>query len=255
MDEPEDDPQRYGVGGNMPPASTTYDDLSERIDGLYTESAQWLDGAPIDTPELADGVVSLLTALRDAGAAAEAMREAEKRPHLNAGRAVDATWKPLIAKAEMAMITCKTALQPWLDKLALERDQQAREAQARAEAAIAKAREMIRDADRANLKEVTAAEAMLAEAKHLAAKAGAADKASVSIGSSDSRVTLRIGYVAVMVDASAALTHYKRARPEALKGFLQSLAEADVRAGKREIPGFQIVGTRSAVTRSGKKEQ
>src|SRR3954466_13762417 len=141
-EDPTEDPQRLGLGGNYPPAPTTCEVLGERIDGLYDEAKLWLDGAVIDTPELADGVVTLLTALRAVKAEAEAAREEAKRPYLTAGRAVDAAWKPVIAKAVQAMDTCKVAIKPWLVRLEREGEARAQALAEQADAAIERARAM-----------------------------------------------------------------------------------------------------------------
>jgi hypothetical protein len=43
-----------------------------------------------------------------------------------------------------------------------------------------------------------------------------------------------------MTDAKAALLFYLNDRPDEIKAALQGFAEADVRAGRRSIPGFTI---------------
>ena len=50
-----------------------------------------------------------------------------------------------------------------------------------------------------------------------------------------------------MVNAGEALTHYRLTEPQLVKDFLQGLADRDVRAGKRTIPGFEVEQQRSAV--------
>ena len=47
-----------------------------------------------------------------------------------------------------------------------------------------------------------------------------------------------------MVDGREAAGHYWRTRREEVDAFFQGLADAEVRAGKRDIPGFNIVEDR-----------
>lgn len=59
--------------------------------------------------------------------------------------------------------------------------------------------------------------------------------------------TLRSVWRADMVDPHLAAAHYWRTNPTAFNAVLQKLAEDDVRAGKRSIPGFDVVEDRVVV--------
>jgi len=71
---------------------------------------------------------------RKAQKAADDARSAAKKPHLDAGKAVDAEWKPLIDAAQRIVDACKKALTPWNIKEADRKAEEARKAAAEAEA-------------------------------------------------------------------------------------------------------------------------
>lgn len=239
---------RATIGGNMPPEPTPFELAEAEVYKLYDEAALWLDGAAVDSQELADDIANLMNMLRTAEKAADAARKAEKEPHLEAGRAVDAQYKPLLDKAKLATDACKKALAPWLTKL--EAEKRAAEAEARrvADEKRAAAEAAIRARDAANLEQTAAAEALLKDAKKAEAAASRAEKATAGAGGSVGRKAgLRTVWTATMTNSAEALKHYKAAKPDALKAFLLSLAEADVRAGVRSIPGFSVTDEQKVV--------
>jgi hypothetical protein len=53
---------------------------------------------------------------------------------------------------------------------------------------------------------------------------------------------LRKTYTAVLTDRKrAAIVHYMHEQPDEFVALAQRLADADVRAGKRQIPGVDVV--------------
>lgn len=249
MDNANTGDPRLGPGGNFPPEPTPLEHHTEKIQGLHDEAMLWLDGEVVDTPDMADGLSHLLNELRTAEKKANQARVAEKLPHLEAGRAVDDAYKPLLSKATKAIDTCKAALEPWLERVEAEYERMAEKSRAEAQAALAEAQEAVRAADRSNLSAVEEAEALLTRAKRIDGAATKAEKATASAGAHGRAVSLRTTHTPVISDASAALKHYRLTEPAALKDFLLSLAVRDVRAGKRSIPGIEIVTTKRAVQR------
>jgi hypothetical protein len=239
---------RAVIGGNMPPEPTPYEKAETEIGNLYEEAKLYLDGAAVETQGVADDIANLLNMLRAAEKKAEEARKVEKEPHLEAGRAVDAKFKPLLERVKLAADGCKKALAPWLAKLEAEKAAKAEAARREAEEKARAAQEAIRAAQAANLEEREAAEALLKEAKKAEAAAARAEKDTAKAGGSTGRaVSLRTEYRPVLVNEMAARRHYYETRHPELLAFLQSLAEQDVRAGKREIPGFEIVTEQKAV--------
>ena len=231
---------RLGIGANHPPEPTPLEAAQETIDALYGEAVQWLDGAAIDNPETANGVAKLLVMLRDAENHANLAREADKRPHLEAGRAVDNAYRPTIKKASTAADACRAALKPWLEAAEEQIRQTAEAKRKEASAALLAAQEAIRTSDRTNLAEVEAAEAILVQAKRIDAAASAWEKTTASAGIERYRVSLRGTPVPVLKDAGAALAHYRTTAPFDVLDWLQRMAEKDIRSGKRDIPGFTV---------------
>lgn len=235
------------VGSNSEPMGiepTPYEKSEKAITDLYDEAALWLDGATVNSQDLADGITNLKNTILKARKEADDARDAEKRPFLEAGREVDARYKPLLQKADLAVDACKKANAPWLKKLADLQAAQALAARLEADRKREEAQAALRATDNSNLAEREAAEALLVDAKKAEADANWAEKAKpLSGGAVGRRDGLRTVYSAVMVDPRAALNHFAQTRREELVAFLQSLADKHVSIGQHtedEIPGFKI---------------
>jgi hypothetical protein len=237
-----------GIGHNLPPEPTPYEIAEAKITEIYAEARLWLDGAKVDSQELADGIGNLLKLIRDAKTLAEEKKEIEYRPHKMAADEVVERYKPLLKKADDAAKGCKSALQPWLD----EQDRKLKAEQARlraeAEAKAKAAQEAIRAADAANLEAREAAEALITEAKRAEKIANKVSRETVTVGGAFGRSTgLRTEWIALMIDPKAAAAHYWLTRREEMQAFLQTLANRDVHDGKREIPGFSVTDQKVVV--------
>lgn len=235
------------VGSNSEPMGvepTPYEKSEKAITDLYDEAALWLDGATVDSQDLADGITNLKNTILKARKEAEDAKGVEKRPHLDANTEIEARYKPLIAKADLAVDACKKANAPWLKKLADLQTAQALAARLEADRQREAAQAALRATDNSNLAEREAAEKLIAGAKRAEADANHAEKAKpLSGGAVGRRDGLRTVYSAVMVDPRAALNHYAQTRREDLIVFLQSLADKHVSIGRHtedEIPGFKI---------------
>lgn len=232
------------IGHNQPPDA--FGALKAHIDDLDLEARNHLDGEPIASEEQATAVSRILDDARKAAKAAEEARKIEKKPHDDAGKAVQAKWQPLIGQAELAADTAKRALAPWL---AAQEARQRAEAEA-ARAAAEQAQERARKAAEAAKPDDLAGQAT---AKHLQQNAAAAakaaarlDKARPQASGGTRAIGLRSRFHPVLTDPVAALKHYRERTPEALKQWLIEQAESDVAAGKRSIPGFEIKEERVA---------
>lgn len=232
------------VGSNNPPEPTPFELSDKAINDLYDEAKLWLDGAPVDNADMANGVTNLKNMILRARKAADENRDAEKRPFLEAGREVDARYKPLLTKADLAIDACKKANAPWLIKVQAEIDRKAAEARAEADRQREAAHAAIRASDHTNLAEREAAEELLTSAKRAEADAARAEKAKPlsggAVGRRDGLVTV---YAAELVDPVAAIKHYCKVNPRAVCEFLQGLADSHIRFGAHaedELPGFKI---------------
>lgn len=239
---------RAVIGGNSPPL-TPYEICLKEIDDLYDEASLWLDGAKVDSPELADGIGNLMGLLRAAVAKADAARIVEKKPHDDKITEIQDRYNALIGdtkkvkgKAIRGIEACKAALQPWLDAERKRIDEEARLAREAAEKKQREAEEALRAADAANLAARAEAEELVTEAKAETTEANKAERKTATVGGSMGvrAIGLRTVWTATMTDMRAAGRHYWTTAPDAMREFLQGLADTDVRAGRRSIPGFSI---------------
>ena len=180
-------------------------------------------------------------------------REAEKKPHLDAGRAVDAQYNGEIANVKSAIKPITLALTKFLE---------AEEAKARAAAEAARKAAAEEAARAAEFAAQAAAEEdpfdafdaeeasrkSEAEAASLARVAATPVKVNVA-GSDGSRAaSLRtVGYLVTVTDASALVAHF--AERQEFLDFAIELArrEATFRKGAVTIPGCTITADRRAV--------
>lgn len=235
---------RAVAGNNAPPEPTPFESVEKKIVDLYDEAVLWLDGDKVTSQELADGVTNLKNMILKAKQLAEAEKATEKRPHLDANTAIEARYKALIAKAELAMDACKKAVTPWLIAVQAEIDRKAAEARKAADDARFAAQQALRDSDRTNLTDRGMVEDMLTAAKRAEQDAARAAKAiPLSGGGVGRRVGLTTIYTAELVNSTIALKHFCVVNPAAVREFVQRLADAHVRIGAHtedEIPGFKI---------------
>ncbi len=222
------------IGDNNPPDEFTI--ISGEINDLYDEAKLWIDGDPITTQGQADQITKLLAMIKAAARKAEEHRIYENTPFDEGKKAIQAKYAPLIAKtkvttgkAVLAMSACQDTLTPWNQKLQAIKDEEARKAREIAEAKEREAQEAIRAA---NLEEREEAEKLIVEANKAKAKAKAIAKDNVK--------GMRTVWETTITDPAACLRHYYQTRPNDMVAFVRGLAETDVRAGIRTIPGCEI---------------
>jgi hypothetical protein len=220
--------------------------FAEEVDDLLLEARNYLDGEPIANEGQADAVSSLLNRLRRVSKDADEARKVEKKPHDDAVKAVQAKWKPIIDKADLAASTAKQALAPWLQQIEEQQRAEAEAARLEAERVAREAQEAHRAAQ-GDLSAREEAERLLADAEAARKAAAKADKAKAHAKGGERAVGLRSVWTPTLTDPVAALKHYRERTPEDLKIWLVEQAEKDVRAGARSIPGFDVTEARVAV--------
>ncbi|MDO8800094.1 hypothetical protein [Phenylobacterium sp.] len=237
---------RVFVGANNPPEPTPFDAVQAHIDGLMEEARLWLTGAEITTDAQADEIKRLKDDFKLAHKAADDARIAENVPFDDGKAAVQAKYAPLIAdtkkvrgKTVLALEALNQALTPWLRKKEQEAAAEARrlreEAEELARVAAAAVAESAGD-----LEAREAAEEIVTAASIASADARRAEVAKVHVKGEGRAEGLRSYWSPVMTDRKAALLHYVQDWPPEIIAALQGLAEVDVRAGKRQIPGFDV---------------
>lgn len=220
------------IGHNVPP-STIFDTIND----LYMEAQNWLDGEAIENDDQARDLGALIDGLKAAGKSCEAERKEKVKPLDTAKKAIQDEYNPWLAKAERAIAAANTVRDRWLKAKQAILDEQARIARQKADQERQAALEAMQ-ASRDNLAAREAAEAVVERAKQAEYAALAAAKATPeTIGG---RKTVTKKWEAVLVDAPAAAFHYWTTRRTEMEAFLLSLATGDVKAGRHEIPGFNV---------------
>jgi hypothetical protein len=171
----------------------------------------------------------------------DAKRDEEKRPHLDAGREIDGTYKPLVESAKYACSTLEKSLTEFIVEQKRKAEEIRRAAEAKAAEEDAKAKAL---ADDALLGESTAEAAQ--EAANAAEIATAKEKMAGNVkGSEGFRAAgLRTIRKATVTDQAKLIFHY-HSHPDVMEVCLR-LANAEIRAAKGapiSIPGIEVVET------------
>ncbi len=241
-----------GAGHNAPPDSL--DALQARVDELVSTANRWATERPVITDtDMAEKCATFIGQVQAELKAIEKSRKAEKAPHTEAGKAVDTKYQPMLA----VLKKCKDVLNPlrtaWLQRIERERERAANQARAEAEAKSRAADVTLHayeEAKRARLGDVVgtaiAVDAAIEEsdAANKEAERIATSRARIESPHGQRATSLRTYWHARLTDVDQALCHYAD-RPE-LAEQLTKFANADARAGARDIPGFEVYSTETA---------
>lgn len=217
---------------NNPPA---HEAMAMHIEDLFAMVSNTVAGATVTNDEQEATLDGLLDDVRTARKDADGQRAAEKKPHDDAAKAVQTTWKPLLERCDLAANEIKRLLTPYRDAKQRAKDEAARQARQEAQAREEQARAAMRDPD--DLQARFAAEQDLKAAKKLTAVANSLNRAPSG---------LRTRWVATLTDPAAALKYYRECEPEALKAWLLEQGQREANNGARTIPGFTIAQERKA---------
>jgi len=221
-----------GPGHNRPPPLEAH---SLHIEDLFSLASGSLAAGPVATDEQEADLDKLLDDIRKAKKAADEQRDAEKRPHDQAAAAVQAAWKPLLARCDAAATAIKNALTPYRDARQKAKDEAARKARDEAEALQKAAQEALRQSD--DLEERFAAEEELKKAAKLTAVANKIDRRAKG---------LRTYWEAEITDRREALKHYITRSPERFEALIQQMADEDARGSRGTVPGVAFHERRRA---------
>jgi hypothetical protein len=222
---------------NNPPA---YDAFSMALDDAYSTAKDFLDGKPIENQGQADRIGTIVGEVKRIKKDAEEARKAEKEPHLEASRAVDAKWRPLAERADTILTAAQAPLTAYLHKLAEE--QRAQETKLREEAARA-AQEAI-EAQRAapnSIEAVERARGLEKAADKAAKEAARAGKAKAHVTGMDRAIGLRTYKVATVVNHRMLLNWIAANDAPALRAFLEEYAR---KALPMQPPGVEVTEER-----------
>lgn len=211
-------------GHNNPPP---FEAWSMHIESLF-DLANSIGEAKNDEQEAA--LDDLLDEFRKARKAVDAERAAEKKPHDDAAKAVQAKWKPLLDRCDVAAPAIKKALTPYRTAKQAAIDEAARIAREQAEAAHRAAQEAFKSDD---LDDRLNAETQAAQAKALQVQANKLDRKPTG---------LRTVWTAEVTSFAMAYAHYKK-NPDFMAEFhalIEKWASKDARseATRRKIDGI-----------------
>lgn len=203
---------------NNAPPDDSLEGLQAAIDDLAREAEVLIKAGGAKTQDAADRASDLANRLGKLQTQADTARKVEKQPSLDAERAVDDKWRPVISAADIYKKLKDTVVTPFLKAV--------REAKDKAEAAAKqKAEEAARSGDAAKV----------AEAERAVAAAAAAP---VTAGTRGRKVGLRATPPVITITDRAKLLEYFIDRQE-ITDALQIMAEKAVAAGVTP-PGISV---------------
>ena len=243
---------RVHLGANHPPTEAAKPDpfgaLVAHFDSLKEETANWLDGAAIETDGQASKVQELLRMWQEAEKAADDARVAENAPFDDGKAKVQERYAPLIANTKKqtglsvrAIAACKSALTTWMRAQEAKRQAEAARLALEAATAAAAAQKAVQDAQQAaDFGAMETAEQTIAEARDAANAARHVETATTKVVGMGRAIGLRDNWVSSLDDPLIALKHYMATDPDSVKAWLLARIQQDVRSGKRTIPGAVI---------------
>src|SRR5215469_5199732 len=95
------------IGHNVAPPDDTPESIGERIEDLAREADRLIKRGAANTEADSDQASDLANTLGELESKCTLLHKVEKDPHLNAGRAVDATWFPLRDRARQVKALLK----------------------------------------------------------------------------------------------------------------------------------------------------
>lgn len=211
------------IGHNSPPP---LEKMGLHIEDLFSLVSGSLAGGEVSNDDQEAALDALLDEVRKAKKDADALRAAEKKPHDDAAKAVQAAWKPILDRCDKAVDAIKAALTPYRTAKQRAKDEAARKAREEAEAKQRAAQEALRQSD--DLEARFVAEAQLKQAEKLAAQANKIDRSATG---------LRTYQVAEVTDRRELLKHVMLTDPDALAEWLAEYAR---KALPTQLPGVTI---------------
>lgn len=238
---------REFIGGNNPPAfdPEKLQSCKGLVDDFNSAAKEWLDLKEIATPEQSGKLTDFVSGARQVYSSIDTARKAEKKPHDDAGKAVQAAFTPLLDTIDQIINRVKPMQAAWLQKLAREENARREKLRVEAEQARIAAEEAQKAAAQTNdVAGEVEAERLKAEADQLAADA--ARQTTVKAGSATGAgrtMALRTINDVVVTNPLKVFMRY-RDHPDVLE-VLRKVASAEVRAASWKdgdtIDGADIV--------------
>lgn len=236
-----------GLGHNNPPAfdQSVVDGFDERISDFLEVTQTWLDLEEVTDEQQAGLLTDQIDGLRGLYKEVDIARKAAKKPHDDAGKAVQAAFTPLLTKLKMSADKLKPKLEAYATKRAREEEQRKQrelaEAEARRKEAEAKAKAAEASGDIGA--QVDAQEAAEQAEKDAKEAAKAPDTKVRSATGAGRTMALRTVKEVEITNINVLFMHYSD-EPK-IAELLTSLATAEVRAkgydhASAPVPGIKI---------------
>ncbi len=227
-----------GVGHNMPPRHEAF---AMALEEMRLEAGNFLDGAPVETQGQADAIGKIISTAKKIRKDADAARKEDKEPHLEAGRAVDTNYKPVIDTCDTIVTAAQKPLTVYLTKLAAEQAEAERKARMEADR-LAQEAIAAQRASEGNVEAIERAKGLQAEADEAEKLAKRAGKAKAHVAGVDRAVGLRTYNVVTVTDRRAALLWIAKHDEAALDAFVAEYARRNGCA--RMIDGVTVTEER-----------
>jgi hypothetical protein len=236
------DEPKPSIGHNMP--SDPFEALLAEIADKSEQANSLLNQHPeIKAQQTCDLFRNMQAQLLALHKRADTLHEEQKRPVLDQGRAIDERFR---FRGAIRVLTerLRSRFETFL-KVEERRQQEAARQKYEAERAAAEAERKRIEVERAKLMENDPIQALTTPAPELPELPLAPEPVKVQAGGGFGRKAgLKSVWVPVLTDFDAAVKHY--ADNAKLRELVQKLADADVRTGKRTIPGFDVKEDRRA---------
>ena len=219
---------RAVIGSNNPP--DPIDLALEPYADIIAEAEQWLDGATVENDAQLKATDELLKELKAARKAIDAARDECTKPLHEVWKAEVARWKPTQDDLDRQVKCLVAAQAPYKAKLAAEKEEARRKAEAEAARKIEEARRAHQAANAASIEQQRAADEAMKEAEAAQKRASAAAKDSVK--------GMRTVQVYEIEDHRAALKWIALNDREAITAFIEEYVRRNFKI--RQIDGVKV---------------
>lgn len=221
------------LSNNAPRDDDSNEGLQAQIDMLANEADMLIEKGAAKTQKEADLAADVATRLSDLWTKGDELRKVEKRPHFEAGLAVDDRWRPLLTTASIYSKIKAAIITPFInaENARLRREHEEAERKAR-------------EAAEAHRRAVADAAAKNAPPPPEPIEPPPVEFEAASAGTRGRKVSARTRKIACIEDYAKALANF--AQHESVKALVQELATKQARIGV-ETPGCKIVEEGTAV--------
>lgn len=237
---------RAVVGGNNPPAfdADQVAKFEEESQDFLDAAGAWLDLKTISTDAKAEELADFVTGCKKRKKAIDEARKAEKKPHDDRGKEVQAAYTPILEKLDRAIQRVGPLQEDFLRRKREKEQEEARKAREEADRQRREAEEAAREAEARNdVSGEVDAEAAAKEARKAERTANKLSKQRTTVKSATGggRASGLRTYYEVAIDKPATVFMRYKDHPR-MQALLQELAQAEVRSAAFDVEKDTIAG-------------